>query len=78
MSLYRNVDLLSAIINSWGSLTKLRPLLLPLIVSTLATWTPRQFEGFPASNIKSIEKCVRIMLIHISRYVQLQPHTVLN
>jgi symplekin len=71
----RNVDTLSAIINSWGSLTKVRPLLLPLIISTLSTWTPRQLEGFPASSIKSIEKSVRIMLIHISRYVHMQPHT---
>lgn len=67
---HRDPDLLSAIINNWGTLAKLRPLLLPVIVSSLATWTPRQLEGCPASSVKSVEKVIRILLIHISRCVR--------
>ncbi|KAF8587835.1 hypothetical protein K439DRAFT_1652134 [Ramaria rubella] len=62
-----NVDMLSAIVHSWGTLGKLRPLLLQVIVSALGTWNPRHLEGLPVSSIKSVEKTIRILLIHISR-----------
>ncbi|OBZ73776.1 Symplekin [Grifola frondosa] len=68
-----NVDMLSAILNSWASLTKLRPTLVELVVSTLAQWTPSKLEGLPASTIKSVEKSLRILLTHISRCPQDAP-----
>ncbi|KAL0953604.1 hypothetical protein HGRIS_004812 [Hohenbuehelia grisea] len=64
----QNVDLLSATLNSWATLTKLRPALVQLIITTLKQWTPAALAGQSASNIKSVEKAVRIFLIHISRY----------
>ncbi|EMD39061.1 hypothetical protein CERSUDRAFT_133852 [Gelatoporia subvermispora B] len=62
-----NADMLSAIINSWATLTKLRPALVELVVSTLARWTPAQLEGQPLVSTKSVEKAIRILLVHISR-----------
>ncbi|KAH7927832.1 hypothetical protein BV22DRAFT_1031314 [Leucogyrophana mollusca] len=63
----QNPDILSAITNSWSNLIKLRPSMVQLVVSSLASWTPAALAGLPASSIKSVEKGVRILLIHISR-----------
>ncbi|CCM02435.1 uncharacterized protein FIBRA_04534 [Fibroporia radiculosa] len=63
----KNPDILSAILNSWATLIKLRPALVDVVVSTLAQWTPVKLEGLPASSIKSVEKSIRILLVHISR-----------
>jgi len=63
----RNPDLVSATINSWASLVKLRPGLVQLVVSALTTWTPTTLAGLPSSSIKSVEKAVRILLVHILR-----------
>ncbi|KIY64034.1 hypothetical protein CYLTODRAFT_402460 [Cylindrobasidium torrendii FP15055 ss-10] len=62
-----NVDLLSAILNSWATLSKQRPGMTSAIVSTLGSWNPGHLVGQSASMIKSAEKAVRILLIHISR-----------
>ncbi|KIJ55664.1 hypothetical protein M422DRAFT_63678 [Sphaerobolus stellatus SS14] len=70
----KNVDLLSAIINSWGTLAKLRPMLLPVVIQALASWHPRQLEGLSASSIKSVEKAIRILLLHISKNPISQPY----
>ncbi|KAG6336042.1 hypothetical protein ID866_3041 [Astraeus odoratus] len=63
----QNPDLLTAIINSWGNLVKQRPALVHLVVSSLTSWTPAALAGQPASTIKSVEKSIRILLVHISR-----------
>ncbi|PSR72823.1 hypothetical protein PHLCEN_2v11320 [Hermanssonia centrifuga] len=63
----QNTDILSSILNSWSSLTKQRPALVELVVSTLASWTPAKLAGLPAFSIKSVEKGVRILLMHIMR-----------
>ena len=62
-------DLFSSIINSWATLIKRRPALLEFVVHTLIQWTPAKFEGTSASVVRSVEKSVRILLTHISRYV---------
>ncbi|KAG5652625.1 hypothetical protein H0H81_004354 [Sphagnurus paluster] len=54
-------------INSWATLTKLRPAMVPLVVSALKQWTPAALVGLPASSIKSVEKAVRILMLHLSR-----------
>ncbi|KAI0057230.1 hypothetical protein BV25DRAFT_1831381 [Artomyces pyxidatus] len=69
----QNPDILSAIINSWPNLVKLRPALVQYIVSSLASWTPSTLAGLPYSSIKSVEKSVRIFLTHISRQPAGQP-----
>ncbi|KAJ3986382.1 Symplekin tight junction protein C terminal-domain-containing protein [Lentinula detonsa] len=63
----QNVDLLSALLNSWATLVKTRPNMMHLVVAALKQWTPAAFNGFSASTIKSAEKAVRILLIHITR-----------
>ncbi|KAJ8521574.1 hypothetical protein ONZ45_g1743 [Pleurotus djamor] len=63
----QNVDLLTAVLNSWVNLVKLRPALTQLVITTLKQWTPAVMAGQSASNIKSVEKALRILLIHISR-----------
>ena len=71
---YRDVDLLSAMLNSWATLVKQRPSTLPYLITTLRTWTPAALTGLLASSIKSVEKAVRILLAHISRCVILTSH----
>ncbi|KDQ61760.1 hypothetical protein JAAARDRAFT_204204 [Jaapia argillacea MUCL 33604] len=64
----QNPDILSAILNSWASLVKLRPgQLVQIVVSALTNWTPNALTGLPASSVKSVEKAVRILMIHLSR-----------
>ncbi|GLB41805.1 putative symplekin tight junction protein C terminal [Lyophyllum shimeji] len=63
----QSVDLLSALLNSWSTLTKLRPAMVPLVIGHLKQWTPSALTGLPASSVKSAEKALRILLIHISR-----------
>ncbi|KIK60366.1 hypothetical protein GYMLUDRAFT_43667 [Collybiopsis luxurians FD-317 M1] len=63
----QNVDLLTALLNSWVTLVKMRPNMIPLVVTSLKQWTPAALNGFPASAVKSAEKAVRIVLIHITR-----------
>ncbi|KAF9045824.1 hypothetical protein BDZ89DRAFT_1188893 [Hymenopellis radicata] len=63
----QNVDILSALLNSWATLSKQRPAMTSLIINTLSRWTPSALAGQSASSIKSIEKVIRILLIHMSR-----------
>ncbi|KAJ4494142.1 Symplekin tight junction protein C terminal-domain-containing protein [Lentinula lateritia] len=63
----QNVDLLSALLNSWPTLVKTRPNMMHLVVAALKQWTPAAFNGLSASTIKSAEKAVRILLTHILR-----------
>ncbi|KAG6866570.1 hypothetical protein C0991_002055 [Blastosporella zonata] len=63
----QNPDLLSALLNSWATLTKLRPTVAPLVLTALKQWTPAALATLPASSVKSVEKSLRILLIHISR-----------
>ncbi|KAF9005927.1 Symplekin tight junction protein C terminal-domain-containing protein [Cyathus striatus] len=63
----QDVDLLSAMLNSWANLIKQRPTMVSVIVTTLKQWTPAALVGLPASSVKSAEKAVRILLVHISR-----------
>ncbi|KAJ7077855.1 Symplekin tight junction protein C terminal-domain-containing protein [Mycena belliarum] len=65
----QNIDMLTAMLNSWATLTKLRPAVLPTVVATLRGWMPElsTINGLPASSVKSVEKAVRILLVHLSR-----------
>ncbi|KAJ7890667.1 Symplekin tight junction protein C terminal-domain-containing protein [Mycena olivaceomarginata] len=51
----QNTDLITAMLNSWANLTKLRPAVVPAILAAVRAC------------IKSVEKAVRILLHHISR-----------
>ncbi|KAJ7155526.1 Symplekin tight junction protein C terminal-domain-containing protein [Mycena crocata] len=65
----QNTDLLTAMLNSWATLTKFRPAVVPTVIGALRGWTPEAsaINGLPASSIKSVEKAIRILLVHISR-----------
>ncbi|KAF9499581.1 hypothetical protein BDN71DRAFT_1441725 [Pleurotus eryngii] len=63
----QNVDLLTAVLNSWSTFVKLRPLHAPKVITTLKQWSPDILKGQSANSIKSVEKAIRIFLIHISR-----------
>ena len=66
---HRNADLVAAVVNSWGPLAKLRPSQTAFIVSALASWVPNALSSLPASQIRSVEKSVRILMINLSRWV---------
>ncbi|KAF8817559.1 hypothetical protein BYT27DRAFT_6817554 [Phlegmacium glaucopus] len=70
----QDVDLLSAMLNSWAALVKQRPSILPYLITALRTWTPAALTGLPASRIKSVEKAVRILLVHLSRLPASSPY----
>lgn len=63
----QDVVLLTALLNSWVNLVKQRPSTFPYVVNTLRNWTPTSLATLPASSIKSVEKAVRILLVHLSR-----------
>ncbi|KAI0675546.1 Symplekin tight junction protein C terminal-domain-containing protein [Trametes maxima] len=68
-----NPDVLSAVMNSWANLTKKRPNLVELVVSSIIHWTPVQLKGQPYSVVRSVEKSVKILLTHVSRTPQGAP-----
>ncbi|KAF9245242.1 Symplekin tight junction protein C terminal-domain-containing protein [Melanogaster broomeanus] len=63
----QNTDVLTAVLNSWSNLVKQRPALVQLVVSSLSSWTPAALAGLSASSVKSVEKSIRVLLIHLSR-----------
>ncbi|KAJ7281804.1 Symplekin tight junction protein C terminal-domain-containing protein [Mycena rebaudengoi] len=65
----QNSDLITAMINSWATLTKLRPAVVPTVVAALRGWAPETsgISHLSASSIKSVEKAVRILLLHMFR-----------
>ncbi|KAH6916084.1 Symplekin tight junction protein C terminal-domain-containing protein [Coprinopsis sp. MPI-PUGE-AT-0042] len=63
----QDVDMLTALLNSWSSLAKLRPAMMQLLVPTLKGWTPAALANLSAFQVKSVEKGVRILLVNISR-----------
>ena len=64
----RDVDLLTAMVNSWANLVKLRPHMVPIMLTTLKQWTPAALANQSALGIRSVEKSIRILLVNISRY----------
>ncbi|PPQ65473.1 LOW QUALITY PROTEIN: hypothetical protein CVT26_000113 [Gymnopilus dilepis] len=63
----QDVDLLTALLNSWVNLVKQRPSTFPYVVTTLRSWTPAALASLPYSSVKSVEKAVRILLMHMLR-----------
>ncbi|ESK96439.1 cleavage polyadenylation specificity factor [Moniliophthora roreri MCA 2997] len=72
-----NPDFLSALINSWANLVRFRPAQVPVIIATLKEWSPQLLieRGVSTSGVKSVEKAIRILLIHISRLPHAAPFT---
>jgi len=59
--------MLTAIINGFATWAKLRPAMSQLIVGTFESWTPNSLQGLSASAVKSVEKSIRILLMHLAR-----------
>lgn len=72
-TLDRDADLLSAMLNSWAALAKLRPNVLQILIPALRGWTPAALENLMPSHIKSVEKALRILLVHINRCARHSP-----
>lgn len=67
-----NPDMMAAVVNSWSSIAKQRPALAHVIVSALTSWNPGAIYHFPATAVRSVEKAVRILLLHFQRTPQIQ------
>ncbi|KAG8942711.1 hypothetical protein FRC04_003541 [Tulasnella sp. 424] len=64
----QNPEILSAILNCLVPLVKQRPSMIGAIVTTLGQWTPNHLQTIlSASQIRSIEKGIRAVLMHILR-----------
>lgn len=61
--------MLTALLNSWAALVKQRPVILQILVPALRSWTPVALEKLSTFAVKSVEKALRILLVHINRWV---------
>lgn len=63
--------ILHPIINTFPPLAKTRPALAPLIIQSMASWTPSAMEAArrPAMQIRAVEKTMRAVMAHIAKYV---------
>ncbi|KAF9269017.1 hypothetical protein L218DRAFT_916524 [Marasmius fiardii PR-910] len=70
-------DILSALLNSWPNLVKMRPATIPFVVAALKEWTPRVLieREISFTSIRSVEKAIRILLNHISRLSNAGPYS---
>ncbi|CEQ40286.1 SPOSA6832_01874, partial [Sporobolomyces salmonicolor] len=62
-------DLVSALASSLTTLVKARPAFINLVVTALTNWTPAALAGQGFTQIKSVEKVVRISLTHLLKCV---------
>lgn len=66
--IHRNPEILSAILNCLVPLVKQRPSMIGAIVTTLGQWTANHLQAIlSASQIRSVEKGIRAVLMHILR-----------
>lgn len=56
-----------ASMNSMSFLAKARPTLVKIVMEALVTWTPAALAGQPASQVRNVEKTLRIIFIHFHR-----------
>lgn len=64
-------DLVSALVNSLTALLKSRPTFASLIITAFSNWTPAALVECTATEIRSVEKTVKISLTHLLKYVLL-------
>lgn len=62
-----NADLVSALTTSLTALVKVRNQFTQLVVTALTNWAPTALAGQSYSQIKSVEKVIRISLTHLLR-----------
>ncbi|BGO91177.1 hypothetical protein NBRC10512_005729 [Rhodotorula toruloides] len=62
-----SADLVSAIVSSLATLLKNRPQYAKLVITSLTNWSPAALAGQSARQIKSVEKVLRLALMHLMR-----------
>ncbi|GAA5940115.1 RNA-processing protein PTA1 [Sporobolomyces koalae] len=62
-----HADLISALVTSLTALIKIRNQFTKLVVTALTNWAPTTLTGQSYSQIKSVEKVIRISLAHLLR-----------
>lgn len=76
--LYSSSDpaILHPLINTLPAIAKMRPTLAPLVVHSLASWTPSALAaaGRSAMEIRAVDKTVRIAISHLLRHPPLSAH----
>ncbi|KZT59495.1 hypothetical protein CALCODRAFT_430835 [Calocera cornea HHB12733] len=70
----KTVEIVSAIVNCFDAFIRLRPPLGDVIVQTLEVWTPSALAGQSATSIRSVERSIRILLMHLLRTPYGSPH----
>lgn len=60
-------DIISCIINSFSILVKARPSLGNVIIGALTNWAPNSISFLNSTQIRSVEKTLRLALIHLLR-----------
>ncbi|KZP01587.1 hypothetical protein CALVIDRAFT_532363 [Calocera viscosa TUFC12733] len=68
------VEIVSAIVNCFDAFIRLRPPLGDVIIQTLEVWTPNALAGQSATSIRSVERSIRILLMHLLRTPHGSPH----
>lgn len=58
-------DVISASANTLSNLVKIRPVFSNLILTALSNWTPGALIGQPNTQVKSVEKTIKICLTHL-------------
>lgn len=68
--------ILHPLINTLPAIAKMRPTLAPLVVHSLASWTPSALvaAGRSAMEIRAVDKTVRIAISHLLRHPPLSAH----
>ncbi|KAJ9474503.1 Pre-tRNA-processing protein PTA1 [Pseudozyma hubeiensis] len=61
-------DLIMASVNSLAILAKARPQLGSVILRAMATWTPASLGSLSHTQIRNVEKTVRVFYLHVRRF----------
>lgn len=68
-SSYSDVGLITAIVNTFATIVKLRPTLAPVLIQTLTGWKPDALAGLPKGDIRSVEKVIKVTMILLDKCV---------
>lgn len=67
MELHSIPDIVSSIINSMSLLIKVRPTLSSRLFNALTSWAPSTMTSSNATQVRSVEKTLRLALVHLLR-----------
>lgn len=76
LNVLRVPDVIASVINAFAILVKVRPALSHLIFGALTNWTPTNIATLSSTQVKSVEKTIRLALVHLLRHVHAVPRLV--